>query len=296
VLRRLLQLGLLLECRNVDGRTPLLAACSKGECARAEVLLAAGADIHATGNRGWGVLHCCTTSRVPQELIRLLLDQGNASGRPLNIEAPIGDGSTPLMCAAKWVQLELVEALLAAGADVAAADKQGCTALHVAGDYLNEDYFEDVVLIYKLLVGTGSDLFALDNDNQTPLQLALEQHAENPGVVQFMKEQVAQVPKLRADLASISSNLQTIIVGAAAEMRRLDRARAEQQQQLEQQLKLEQQQWQQVRQRQVAELELQRQQLQQRELEWARREEALAQRAAECEKRERELSQRRRLD
>jgi len=54
-----------------------------------------------------------------------------------------------------------------------------------------------------------------------------------------------------------------LFVEAAAEMRRLDRARAEQQE---------------------------------RELGWARRGEALAQRAAECEKRERELSQRRRLD
>jgi len=140
-------------------------------------------------------------------------------------------------------------------------------------------------------------VFALDNHSKTPLQLALERHADNLRIMQLMAEQAAQVPKLRAELASSSSNLQTLIVGAAAEMRRLDRARAEQQQ-WEQ---VKQQQWEQARQRQAAELELQRQQLQQREqereLEWARREEALTQRAAEFEKRERELSlsKRRRL-
>jgi len=81
--------------------------------------------------------------------------------------------------------------------------------------------------------------------------------------MQLMKEQVAQVPKLRAELASISSNLQTLVVGAAAEVRRLDCVRAEQQHGA------------------AAELELQRQQLQQREL--------------ECEKRERALNLRQRL-
>jgi len=78
-----------------------------------------------------------------------------------------------------------------------------------------------------------------------------------------MKEHVAQVPQLRADLASISGNMQTLIMGAAAEMGRLNRACAEQQQ---------------------------------RGLEWARKAEALAQRVAECERQERKLSLRRRLD
>jgi len=116
--------------------------------------------------------------------------------------------------------------------------------------------------VYRLLISAGGDVFALDDDTNTPVQLAFERHADDQQVMQLMKQQAAQVPRLRAELASIRSNLQTLIVGAAAEMRRLDCARAEQQQ---------------------------------RELEWAKKEEALAQRAAECEKRERKLSLWRRL-
>jgi len=77
--------------------------------------------------------------------------------------------------------------------------------------------------VFKLLVDAGGDAYALDNDRQTPLDYAMEWCESD-----VLKQAAAQAPKLRAELASISSNLQELIVGAAAEMRRLDRARAEQ--------------------------------------------------------------------
>jgi len=123
VLRYLLQLGLPLECRHRDGYTPLLHACfdiSDLDCV--EVLLAAGADIHATDNEGRGVLHCSAFPNTPEEFIRLLLDHGKAIGRPLNVNAPDKTGATPLMAAAWWVAPLMVKTLLAAGADVKAVD------------------------------------------------------------------------------------------------------------------------------------------------------------------------------
>jgi len=325
VLRRLLQLGLPLEARDATGRTPLHQHCTRRAVGCVGVLLEAGADIHATDNEGLGVLHYSALAidgdeadeeeliftfvdaaggvktnrqeRAQARVIKLLLDHGKANGRPLSVDAPDGDGTTPLMAAAAGTCTDAASALLAAGADVSAVDAKGDTALHYVGRSRQGDYcvgyevgecVEDVEQMYSVLVDAGGDATALDSNYQTPLDLAMQRCGSA-----FLRQAAAQVPKLRAELASISRNLQTLIVGAAAEMRRLDRARAEQQQQLEQQ------QWAQVRQQQAAELELQRQQLQQREqereLEWARKEEALAQRVAECEKRERELSQRRRL-
>jgi len=155
----------------------------KLECVK--VLLAAGADIHATDNRGWGVLHCSAWLKEPGELIKLLLDHATARGRPLNINARDKKGRTPLMRAAKRVEPAVVKALLAAGADVTAVDSQGLTALHFVGRAdVDQSDFEQV---YQLLISAGGDVFALDNDSDTPLQLALEQHAENPEVVQVMQ-------------------------------------------------------------------------------------------------------------
>jgi len=118
-----------------------------------------------------------------------------------------------------------------------------------------------------MLVNAGGDAFALDDDNLPPLQLALEEHEGHVSIT-VLKEAGALIANLKAEVKELQAelepvrNLQALIVDAAAEMRRLERARAEQQR---------------------------------RELEWARREEALAQRVAECEQRERELSKRQRL-
>jgi len=200
------------------------------------------------------VLHwSAQESDVPETLIKLLLDHGKAIGRPLNIDAPDKTGTTPLMHAARDCCSGFVQALLAAGADVTAADVQGRTALHHVGQDCAGLGSEQQM--YQLLISAGGDVFALDNNHQTPLQLAFRVNNDS-GFVRWIHEQVAQAPKFRAELASISSNLQTLITGAAAEMRRLDRARTEQQQA-------------------AAELEQQREQLQQGEVECGKREREL---------------------
>jgi len=174
VLRRLLQLGLPLKCRDSRGLTPLLLACNNSDVECVEVLLAAGADIHATDNRGWGVLHRIALRKPSGELMQLLLDHATDHGRPLNVNAPDKDGTTPLMTAARWIAPVLVEALLGAGEDVTAVDSQGWTALHHIGrpavvDEIAESAFKQV---YQLQISAGGDAYALDNSTNTPLQLA----------------------------------------------------------------------------------------------------------------------------
>ena len=48
-----------LELRNASGATPLITACSIGFVAVVDILLAAGADPHATNARGNNALDCC---------------------------------------------------------------------------------------------------------------------------------------------------------------------------------------------------------------------------------------------
>jgi len=161
VLRYLLQLGLPLDDRDKSSLTPLLHACCGGKLECVEALLAAGADIHATNNQGWGVLHWSALMERAAEAMQLLLDHGKAIGRPLNIEAPAKDGRTLLMHAARCVQPVMVEALLAGGADITAVDHEGCTALHYTHRGISDPWSEQQV--YQLLISAGGDVFALDN-------------------------------------------------------------------------------------------------------------------------------------
>jgi len=172
------------------------------------------------------------------------------------------------MFAAQHGDLLSVNALLEAGAGVTALDKHGNTAMHLVGvDRDTGECFDDdsresempldeLEEVFNLLVKAGGDAHAPDDYNYTPLELAVDWYTTG---IRVNNSTASCVAKGKAALRAL-------IVGAAAEMRRLERARAEQEQREHQ-----------------------------RELKWARREAALAQRVAECEQRERELSKRQRL-
>src|SRR5262245_35493707 len=70
-------------------------------------------------------------------LVRAVKNQQSASARTLirqrvDVNAPDVDGSTALQWAAHWNNLEIVKALLAAGAKPNAANRYGVTPLHEA--------------------------------------------------------------------------------------------------------------------------------------------------------------------
>ena len=101
----------------------------------------------------------------------------------------LGGGLSPLHLAAQGGHIELMEALLAADADIDARDERGCTPLHFAicfGPKAFLDPLPDLtaaaqaVGVYRLLtdvprflLAQGADLNARDaNDNRTALELA----------------------------------------------------------------------------------------------------------------------------
>lgn len=106
-----------------NGSTPLLEAHS---LEMALALLERGADIHAEDDAGRGVFHTLAFTVQPRELAYLYKHWGAC------LEARDGDGRTPLLhcLASPHGKRDAALALLDIGADTAAADAQGNTALH----------------------------------------------------------------------------------------------------------------------------------------------------------------------
>jgi len=137
-----------LEERDDCGRTALLQACSNHNRSVASValLLAAGADVHATDDDGRGVLHVVARSHFSdikrqRRIIELLVKHSKGEGdcqpgssdsecTPLDINACDGQDCTPLMYAARTGNTSIMKLLLQLGADVSAVDAEDRTALH----------------------------------------------------------------------------------------------------------------------------------------------------------------------
>jgi len=110
-----------------DGWTPLALASFFGHREAARLLIAAGADLHATGQNETAnmPLHAAVAGKR-QELVEMLVEQG------ANIDATDGRGWTPLNLAAHEGPVATIEYLLAHDADVTLANNDGRTPLETA--------------------------------------------------------------------------------------------------------------------------------------------------------------------
>ena len=155
------------------------ARCSAGSADLIQLLLAHGADVHASGT--WDSLervdsmtplHFAAGAPAPEAFdsnaaaVCALLDAG------AHVAAAASDGRQALHFAAESSDPLTVALLLARGADVAAVDRRGATPLHVACTRLHDDP-EPAADCANLLLEAGADASAtLTSNGRTPLHVA----------------------------------------------------------------------------------------------------------------------------
>lgn len=191
----LLERGAAVEARDAYQRTPLLlCARERGDAALCGLLLSAGADINARDRFGSTSLELAAW-RGKAGVVEQLLDAGAAlpadrrnlegllglaanQGLVRLFRAVVGAGLDPatqpflLHGAAAGGAVEIIGALVAAGADVARADENGWTALHYAAR-------DGRAAAVEWLVRRGAPLDARTIAGQSALNVAVEMHHDS---------------------------------------------------------------------------------------------------------------------
>jgi len=118
-LQALITQGVDVNARNKEGWTPLQCAAELGHAKICQLLVQAGADIHAKSSWfGQTALHLAADCGA-LECCKYLIEAG------ADVHAKNDDGSTPLHLAAEFQEENICRHLIQAGADVNARDEAG---------------------------------------------------------------------------------------------------------------------------------------------------------------------------
>ena len=142
-----------------DGRTRLMLAARLSKLAQVEALIAWHADVNLTGLRCGVTALINTSAQGHVEVVRALL----AAGAEVN--AADNAGKSALIWASYKGRVEIVRAMLAAGAGVDAATDLGYTALINASD-------KGHVEVVRVLLAAGAGVDAASNAGDTALMWA----------------------------------------------------------------------------------------------------------------------------
>ncbi len=140
------------ECNALDEAdlTPLMQAAYLGHQNIVEALVLHGAAVNAKNGQGWTALmkaiYNYDLDRGFPEIVSALIEAG------AEIETEIAYGTRPLMLAAGYGQAEVIDVLLAAGADVLARNEGGLTARTMA-EY--KDYVQVINQLYEAELRTN---------------------------------------------------------------------------------------------------------------------------------------------
>ncbi len=151
--------GALLECTDVDDKTPLMWAASEGWVEIVTLLVGAGADVNFANRHGSTAL-IEAALQGQERCVEVLLNSGaDPNARERVLEA------TALMYASFIGHVEIAKSLLDHGAAVDAADKDGRTPLLEAA-YIGHSP------IVELLLERGAQVNATNKYGTTPLLTA----------------------------------------------------------------------------------------------------------------------------
>ena len=154
-----------IDAKDEYGRTRLVLAIIDGDIGRAKALILAGADVHGARVRGneRTPLHYAA-SYGHIEIVQMLI----AAGADVNAEG--GRSGTPLYLAANGGHLGIVEILLTAGAEV--------TPRSDLNNPLRAATSHGHVEIVRVLISAGAEVNGADRYRSTPLLIAAGRHSE----------------------------------------------------------------------------------------------------------------------
>ncbi|MCZ2104885.1 MAG: ankyrin repeat domain-containing protein [Comamonadaceae bacterium] len=126
------------EARNAKDESPLMMAALRGNLEAARTLIARDADVNKTG---WTPLHYAASSDAPEaaDMVRLLLEHA------AYIDAGSPNGTTPLMMATLYGQIDVARLLLKEGADPSIKNQQGQGAIDFARRAERDGLMQDVI-------------------------------------------------------------------------------------------------------------------------------------------------------
>ncbi len=220
-----------LNLQDPDGTTALVLAIINAHYDVAALLLEKGADPNVPDSQGMAALYAAVDmSTLPfmhnrpaptvtgpleiGQLLEMLIAHGANPNAQLkkpvlqrhhNLgDRSLGDGSTPLMRAAKATDIPVMRILLSHGADAKLLQKSGTNALMIAaargetGGYgrLKGGTEKGAVEAIKLLLDAGLDINAANNEGQTALHGTATRSDDVTSLIQFLVDRGAN-PNLK---------------------------------------------------------------------------------------------------
>lgn len=163
-LRRALEKDPSLALANHHGRNLICAAASAWDVPRMHVLLEFGANADARDGGGHNPLYRVANGRGSEENGRAAVELLLGGGVEVNRATGVG-GMTALHMAARRGTIGIAEALLGAGADIEARDRNGETPLRRAVNCGQEK-------MVRFLLSRGADPLSPDRNGRTPRDAA----------------------------------------------------------------------------------------------------------------------------
>ena len=157
--RVLIDAGADLHTKNEDGRSPLHYACGSGELDIVKMLVEAGTGVRATDNKGCTCLMLAAYSGHT-ETVRYLVGLPDVDVNHLSAHT-----HTALQFAVDEGEVDVVQVLIDAGADINIQNDEGSSPLNTA-------CASGALDVVKMLVEAGAGLRATDNKGHTCLILA----------------------------------------------------------------------------------------------------------------------------
>lgn len=185
IVQLLLDAGVAVDSADDVGMTPLHAAASCGRHEAVRLLLAAKAAVECRDSEGRTALMCAVQGRelrhsrwasTPAKYSstpghKAVVQELLAAGA--DVDAADNSSNTPLHAAVRCGHVSVIRPLLAAGPNVAATNSLGVPPLHAAAS-------RGSVEIVELLLAAGASPSAPDSKGNTPLQLAAMDTVHEP--------------------------------------------------------------------------------------------------------------------